>query len=105
MSKIALNTLTRLQQKEFEKNTNGGVMVFAACPGYCKTDATRGGGILTADVGAETAVWLALLPNNFRGKKGAMWAEKKYIDWENSPFICATFGMIMKAISSKFSRE
>lgn len=52
MSKIALNTLTRIQQKQFDSDpSRTNIIVCAVCPGYCKTDATRGGGILSADVG------------------------------------------------------
>ncbi len=52
MTKIALNKLTQIQQKEFDSDPKRkGIVVSAVCPGYCKTDATRGGGFLTADVG------------------------------------------------------
>ena len=52
MTKIALNKLTQIQQKELDADPNRkGIVVSAVCPGYCKTDATRGGGFLTADVG------------------------------------------------------
>ena len=52
-------------------------------------------------IGVETAAWLASFSNN--NQKGAFWAEKKLINWKTTPFICATFGMLKKAIISKFS--
>ena len=48
---------------------------------------------------------MALQPNDFKGAKGAFWAEKKQIDWENSSDIGASFGMIIKAFTSLFSKE
>lgn len=52
MSKIALNALTSIQQKQFDLDSSrDNILVSAVCPGYCKTDATRGGGILSAYVG------------------------------------------------------
>lgn len=77
MSKIALNKLTKIQQKMFDNDkTRSGVVVSAVCPGYCKTEATRGGGFLTAEQGAETPVYLCLLPSDYVGPKGAFWGEK-----------------------------
>lgn len=55
MTKIALNKLTEIQQKEFDSDPHRtGIIVSAVCPGYCKTDATKGGGFLTADAGKRT---------------------------------------------------
>ncbi len=77
MSKIALNKLTKIQQKMFDSDkTRSGIVVSAVCPGYCVTEATRGGGFLTAEQGAETPVYLCLLPEGFDGPKGAFWGEK-----------------------------
>jgi carbonyl reductase 1 len=52
MSKVAVNALTRVQQKMIDADkTRTGILVLCACPGYCKTDMTRGGGLLTAEQG------------------------------------------------------
>eukprot|EP00850_Spirogloea_muscicola_P022961 SM000320S12012 [mRNA] locus=s320:83307:84582:- [translate_table: standard] len=47
-----------------EEARPGGPKVFinAICPGYCATDMTDYKGHRTAEQGADTAVWLALLP-------------------------------------------
>ena len=57
------------------------VLVSAMCPGYCATDLNKHSGPLTAEQGAQTAIFLALLPAEFNGPKGAFWAEKKVVDW------------------------
>jgi carbonyl reductase 1 len=52
MSKIGLNALTKVQQKTIDLDTNRkGIVISCVCPGYCKTDLTRGGGILSAAQG------------------------------------------------------
>ena len=52
MTKVALNALTEIYQREFDLDlSRNNIIVCSVCPGYCKTDATRGGGILTADTG------------------------------------------------------
>lgn len=51
----------------------------ACCPGYVKTDMTKGGGAKTPDQGAQTPVMLAL--HDIGGKTGGFWQSEKEIDW------------------------
>ena len=81
MSKVGLTVLTRLQQKQFDKDPREDIVVSALCPGYVNTDMTSHKGFLTPEQGAETPIFLALLPENFNGPKGDFWAEKKVFDW------------------------
>eukprot|EP00249_Psilotum_nudum_P019630 c27348_g1_i3 orf=318-1163(-) len=63
LSKVVLNAYTRLLAKSLENLPNGEkVYVNCMAPGFVKTDLNRNTGILTPEVGADTAVWLALLP-------------------------------------------
>ncbi|KAM0720731.1 hypothetical protein Q7P37_004868 [Cladosporium fusiforme] len=62
-----------------EKEGGGGRLVNACCPGYVKTDMTRGGGAKTPDEGAMTPVLLAL--GEFGGKTGGFWQGEKEIEW------------------------
>jgi len=48
--------------------------------------------------GAETPVFLSLLPVDFNGPKGVLWAEKKPIDFENGSLIGTSLGMLKKKI-------
>ena len=57
MSKVAVNSLTRIQQKNIDADkTRSEILIFSACPGYCKTDMTRGGGLLSAEQGKHKAI-------------------------------------------------
>lgn len=60
-SKVAINALTTLFAKEF-KDTN--VKVNSASPGWCRTDMGTEDAPLSVAEGADTAVWLATLPDD-----------------------------------------
>ncbi|TKA31997.1 hypothetical protein B0A50_01242 [Salinomyces thailandicus] len=62
-----------------EARRGRGVLVNACCPGYVKTDMTKGGGAKTPDQGAQTPVMLAL--HDIGGKTGGFWQSEKEIDW------------------------
>jgi NAD(P)-dependent dehydrogenase (short-subunit alcohol dehydrogenase family) len=75
-SKTALNAITRMLA---EATRRDGILVNAMCPGWVRTDmggenATRG-----VEKGAETAVWLATLPQD--GPTGGFFRDKQPIPW------------------------
>ncbi|MBI5878859.1 MAG: SDR family NAD(P)-dependent oxidoreductase [Chloroflexi bacterium] len=76
LSKTALNSLTRMMANELE-GTN--IKVNAACPGWVRTD--MGGADAPRDVatGADTIVWLALLPDD--GPSGRFFRDRQPIAW------------------------
>jgi carbonyl reductase 1 len=51
----------------------------ACCPGYVRTDMTRGGGAKTPDQGAQTPVMLAL--QDIGGKTGGFWQSEREVEW------------------------
>ncbi|KAI5360865.1 putative short-chain dehydrogenase/reductase SDR, NAD(P)-binding domain superfamily [Septoria linicola] len=55
------------------------VLLNACCPGYVKTDMTKGGGRKTVDEGAQTPVLLAL--HDIGGKTGDFWQHEEAIEW------------------------
>lgn len=57
------------------------VLVNSCCPGYVKTDMTRGGGAKTPDEGAQTPVLLAL--GDIKGSNGDFWQHEKKINWQS----------------------
>ena len=76
ISKTALNAVTRILAAE-TKGT--GILINAMCPGWCRTDM---GGLLadrSPEKGAETAVYLATLPDN--GPTGQCFRDKERIRW------------------------
>jgi carbonyl reductase 1 len=76
VSKIVLNAYTRVLARSLEDRPDGQrIYVNCATPGYCKTDLTKNSGIYTAEEGATTLVWTALLPPN--GPSGQFFSQKK----------------------------
>lgn len=72
LSKIALNGLTSLLAKELQ-GTN--ILVNAYSPGWMKTDMGGDNAPFTADEGAQTAIYLATLPEG--GAQGQFFAEMR----------------------------
>jgi len=72
LSKVALNGLTALWAKELQ-GTN--ILVNAYSPGWMQTDMGGANAPFTADEGAETAVYLATLPDG--GAQGKFFAEMR----------------------------
>ena len=56
-----------------------GVLVNAMCPGWVKTDMGGAGAPRTVEQGADTAVWLATLPDD--GPSGGFFRDRKPIPW------------------------
>ena len=76
ISKTGLNALTRILSEEL-KDYN--ILVNSMCPGWVKTD--MGGPEATRELpeGADTAVWLATLPDD--GPWGKFFRDRKEIAW------------------------
>jgi len=76
ISKTALNALTRILAAELGGN---GVLANAACPSWVRTDMGGPSAPRTVEQGADTAVWLATLPEG--GPNGGYFRERKEIPW------------------------
>jgi NAD(P)-dependent dehydrogenase (short-subunit alcohol dehydrogenase family) len=76
MSKAALNALTRILAAELP---GGRVLVNSMSPGWVRSDMGGPKAPKTLAEGADTAVWLATLPN--RGPHGGFFRERKLIPW------------------------
>ena len=75
VTKAALNALTVRLAKELPPT----VKVNAMCPGWVRTRMGGDGATRTPDEGADTAVWLATLPDD--GPTGGFYRDRKAIDW------------------------
>ena len=77
MSKLALIAFTRILAREEPT-----ILVTSCCPGWCATDMSCHSGPFTAEQGARTPSYLALLPpETDRRKSGCFFKEGAVIDW------------------------
>jgi NAD(P)-dependent dehydrogenase (short-subunit alcohol dehydrogenase family) len=75
-SKAALNALTLM----LAAATKGsGILVNSMCPGWVRTDMGGPSATRSVEKGAETAVWLATLPDD--GPTGGFFRDRKAIAW------------------------
>ncbi|KAH7578494.1 hypothetical protein JRO89_XS01G0389000 [Xanthoceras sorbifolium] len=80
MSKLAVNAYTRLMAKELSNRPEGQkIYMNCFCPGWVKTAMTGWAGNISAESAADTAVWLALLPD--QAISGKFFAERREISF------------------------
>jgi NAD(P)-dependent dehydrogenase (short-subunit alcohol dehydrogenase family) len=75
IAKAALNALTKVLPRDLPS----GVKVNAACPGWVATRMGGAGAPLTPEEGADTPIWLALLPED--GPTGGFFRRRQPISW------------------------
>jgi NAD(P)-dependent dehydrogenase (short-subunit alcohol dehydrogenase family) len=76
ISKAALNALTAMLAAEVR---GSGILVNAACPGWVRTSMGGPSAQFSVEEGADTAVWLATLPDG--GPSGGLFKERKPVSW------------------------
>jgi len=75
VSKAALNALTLSLAKDLPRN----VKVNSMCPGWVRTRMGGEGASLSPEEGADTAIWLATLPED--GESGGFFRGRNLIPW------------------------
>lgn len=76
VSKTALNALTRILAAEFHGSN---ILVNSMCPGWVRTAMGGEAAPRTPEEGADTALWLATLPDD--GPTGGFFRDRKPLDW------------------------
>nr|GFB33470.1 carbonyl reductase [NADPH] 1-like [Tanacetum cinerariifolium] len=78
LSKVAVNAYTRLVARELADRPEGEkIFINCYCPGWVKTAMTGWAGQVTPEEGADTAIWLSLLPDMHIS--GKFFAERREI--------------------------
>lgn len=98
MSKLAINILTKIQQKNFDDSNNEtpGLIVNSVCPGETGLKNTFFYFKITVFnnyilIGAASIVDLALLPSDYTGYKGGFYIEKDLVDWQTGYLLVQKF--------------
>ncbi|KAJ8772497.1 hypothetical protein K2173_027674 [Erythroxylum novogranatense] len=80
LSKLAVNAYTRLMAKILSERPEGEkIYVNCYCPGKVKSAMTAWAGSISAEDGADTGVWLALLPD--QAITGKFFAERRELSF------------------------
>lgn len=76
ISKVSLNALTRIVAGELRSSN---IKINSMCPGWVRTDMGGENASRSVEQGADTAVWLATLPED--GPSGGFFRDRQKIDW------------------------
>lgn len=76
LSKVGLNALTRILADDEAESR---MLVNSMCPGWVRTDMGGPSASRSVEEGADTAVWLATLPDD--GPSGVFFRDRKPIPW------------------------
>jgi len=78
LSKLAVSFMTQIHQKEMDQ-ADKNILVNSCCPGFVSTDITGNQGGIHVDEGADTPVYLALIPVTATSLKGSYLKLKKVV--------------------------
>ena len=80
--KIGVTVLSRIQARKLSEQRGGDkILLNACCPGWVRTDMAGPKAPKSPEEGAETPVYLALLPSDAKGPHGEFVHEKEVVQW------------------------
>ena len=80
VTKISVTVLSRIQTKKLSEQRGGDkILLNARCPGWVRTNPAGPKAPKSPEEGAETLVYLALLPSDAEGPHGEFVSEKKVV--------------------------
>nr|KAF6377423.1 hypothetical protein mMyoMyo1_002144 [Myotis myotis] len=82
VTKIGITVLSRIHARNLSAHRREDkILLNACCPGWVRTDLTGPQAPKSPEEGAETPVFLALLPSDAEGPHGQLVTEKKVVKW------------------------
>ncbi|XP_078595210.1 carbonyl reductase [NADPH] 1-like [Branchiostoma floridae x Branchiostoma japonicum] len=81
VSKMGATALSMVQQRQFDADPAADIVVNAVCPGWVRTDMGGPNAGRSVDKGAETPIYLALLPPNVSSPRGEFLRDKKILSF------------------------
>ncbi|CAC5403799.1 CBR1 [Mytilus coruscus] len=81
MSKVGVTVMSFIQQRELNSDPREDIVVNACCPGYVDTDMSSHKGTKTIEQGADTPVYLAMLPPGTTSPKGNFVSDRTIKNW------------------------
>ncbi|GAB1300446.1 Carbonyl reductase [Apodemus speciosus] len=82
VTKIGVTVLSRIQARKLNEERRGDkILLNACCPGWVRTDMAGPKAPKSPEEGAETPVYLALLPPDAEGPHGQFVQDKKVVRW------------------------
>ncbi|XP_068719027.1 carbonyl reductase [NADPH] 1-like isoform X1 [Montipora capricornis] len=81
VSKIGIISLTMAQARQFEQDSQEGIIVNSVCPGWVRTDMGGPNGLRSPEEGADTIVYCALLPRGTTSPNGELVYKRKILQW------------------------
>uniref|UniRef100_A0A8C3VUI4 Carbonyl reductase (NADPH) n=1 Tax=Catagonus wagneri TaxID=51154 RepID=A0A8C3VUI4_9CETA len=82
VTKIGVTVLSRIYARKLSEQRGGDkILLNACCPGWVRTDMSGPTAPKSPEEGAETPVYLALLPSDAEGPHGQFVSDKKVLKW------------------------
>lgn len=79
VSKVGTTAFTKVIARELSSGGHTDILANACCPGWVRTDMAGYNALKSPDEGAETPVYLAMLPPN--SPSGEFWLDKTVTSW------------------------